>query len=441
METSLTFVITAENIDNVPGDLFDYRYEFPVIEACKKGSDKKTYWRITADLLQNETPIKIAKEEQVWTTDLPNTKGRLRVESWLEGGKVRDAAPTYIKVGKNIGRANATNIWTQTLREGWTRYNKQKQGKLGITYDDRVLYEPMLAQEWKGDALTLPFWYQPKLDGVRTIATMGSKDVVFYSRNRKIYTAYDHIRPELKQIFDKYPNVYLDGEMYKHGTSLQEISGFARRGLDSKTAAKKPQNIQLEYHVYDVFLGEEPMLYEERYKLLEDIWASVAQQGFKYVQRVETHKITADNDAEAILKNAYTNYLENGYEGLMIRLNDNYEFSKNGYHSKVLLKMKPTMDAEYKIVGYTEGTVGKSKGVLIFVLETPNNKQFTINLGMTIEDRKKEYNKMSNVEANNKTYFENTYLGKMLNIKYQDLSTDGIPMRATTEGIVVRDYE
>ena len=48
---------------------------------------------------------------------------------------------------------------------------------------------------------------------------------------------------------------------------------------------------------------------------------------------------------------------------------------------------------------------------------------------------------MSQVEENGLTHFENKYKGKMLTIKYDELSTDGVPVRARTDGIVIRDYE
>jgi ATP-dependent DNA ligase len=143
------------------------------------------------------------------------------------------------------------------------------------------------------------------------------------------------------------------------------------------------------------------------------------------------------------LTDAYKNALDDKFEGVMLRKDAKYMFSYNGYHCKNLLKIKPVRDAEYKIVGYTAGTVGKSEGVLMFELEAVDKNnivhKFTINLGLPINERKALYTKMSEIEPNGKTHYENNYAGRYLNVLFDELSDDNVPVRARTDGIVIRD--
>lgn len=149
----------------------------------------------------------------------------------------------------------------------------------GLIESDMRLYFPMLARKWKdyerkqaritktlAKALAknkkaplpaaFPMLVQPKLNGNRCLAYLHIKDggwqaVVLYSRGRKLFRSSQYLQkalyPFLNEHFDQYHrgSIYLDGEFYRHGDSLQDISGRAR---SSKTAKRKN-----EYHVYDCF--------------------------------------------------------------------------------------------------------------------------------------------------------------------------------------------
>jgi DNA ligase-1 len=100
------------------------------------------------------------------------------------------------------------------------------------------------------------------------------------------------------------------------------------------------------------------------------------------------------------------------YEGIMARNGEGkYLF---GYRSIDLQKVKRFVDAEYKVIGFTEGSAVEM-GAIVFVCETPDGQQFSVRPTGTHEERKEWF---LNGEA---------FIGKMLTVKYQELSIDGVP--------------
>ena len=75
--------------------------------------------------------------------------------------------------------------------------------------------KPMLAYPVSDKPIdyTQPVFMQPKLDGVRCLFT---KDGAF-SRAGNQFMNVEHIEYDLKPVFNRYPNLILDGELYNHG--------------------------------------------------------------------------------------------------------------------------------------------------------------------------------------------------------------------------------
>ena len=116
-------------------------------------------------------------------------------------------------------------------------------------------------------------------------------------------------------------------------------------------------------------------------------------------------------------------FIEEGYEGAMVRnISGAYALGKR---SANLQKVKTFLDGEYKIVAYTEG-VGKEEGCVIWQCETTGGRFYVRPKG---------------TQAQRQEWFNNAsqYIGKMLTVKYQELTDDGIPRFPV--GISVRDYE
>ena len=189
-------------------------------------------------------------------------------------------------------------------------------------------------------------YIQPKLDGVRCLFT---KDGAF-SRNHKQFMNVKHIEMALKSFFDQHPNVTLDGELYNHKLkhNFEKIISLVRKQKPTDTDRLDAQHL-VQFHCYD-YIDNDNQSYAERQANLT--CSNIYDAQVKYVQakRVTSYKQARDIHAQ---------YLEDGYEGSIIRLNGLYKQGR----SYDLMKFKDFSDTEATIVGYEIGK-GKRSGTL-----------------------------------------------------------------------------
>jgi DNA ligase-1 len=314
---------------------------------------------------------------------------------------------SIVKEGKNKGKKNETSIEEQTILEvqrDWDK--KRKQGyRMKNELNDTIIIKPMLAMEFKNIA-KYPIWIQPKLDGVRCLIYLKSGNIVFQSRQNTIYEPFIHLLPELKVLLSLMPeNTILDGELYTHGLGFEKITSMVRR---SKT--RHPDLDKLKYCLYD-FKSDKDVLYKER---METLFKAYSQYNFVCVNLIET-KVAKNAEDVELLHDYYT---KQGYEGIMLRNNAIYKEGR----TKDLLKYKKFFDAEFKVVGHHEG----NGGIPIFDCQV-GDKTFGVAMKGDTSSRKERMDHVTD------------YYGKMLTVKYQELSLDGIPRFPV--GICFRDYE
>lgn len=202
--------------------------------------------------------------------------------------------------------------------------------------DGSMMFEPMLAKKYED--FPGRCYSQPKLDGIRCVATAEG----LFSRQGKPITGLPHIEEALKPVFDKHPEVVLDGELYNHGMKDQ----FEKIVSAVRKKAGHPDAGKVQYHLYDAHLGgDEP--FSERRQWLLNTFLDVFEITPGCLQHVPTdHVGTAD-----LLDALYGEYLEDGYEGQMVRLDRPYENKRSGS----LLKRKEFDDGEFKIRAVLEG--------------------------------------------------------------------------------------
>lgn len=105
-----------------------------------------------------------------------------------------------------------------------------------------------------------------KINGTRCLIYF--KDDALHTASRGAITydiAISHIinHPKLIAFFRENPNLMLDGEIYKHGWTLNKISGLARKEETDEEAR------HLEYYLYDVVDIEKS--FKERLEILNSI--------------------------------------------------------------------------------------------------------------------------------------------------------------------------
>ena len=249
--------------------------------------------------------------------------------------------------------------------------------------------KPMLAIEMEEKLVKFPAYIQPKLDGIRCLIYQHSDQIIFQSRQNKLFEPFLHLLPDLEKIFKDQPDLILDGELYCHGLGFEAVTSMVRR---AKT--RHPDVEKINYVIYDCITNEP---YKSRMNKINIF--------LKYVFFIETIEVTKMTEIE----DAHSHYTDYGYEGIMIRGNGLYKHGR----SKDLLKYKKFKDSEYLVVGHAEGT-GAHAGTAIFVCQT-ENKTFNVVMNGPLEKRREMLQHIGD------------YYGKYLTVKYQELSLDGIP--------------
>lgn len=430
----------------IPGNLTEDRktWLFPQVNS-KNSHGKTTEWRICVKLFHvdnNAIPadgtddrfIEIADEYFDNKPIDSSLRGWIKVDSRIEGGVIKKSTPTVIHKGKNAGKASATNVFCQALRDALGIHNKQMRKAVTTaganTNTERL--PPMLAQVLKDQKTALKFddkiYVQRKYNGVRTVTTSdvidGNYSIIMYSRRKLLYPGFQYIKDELKPVLEMYwsegRQLYLDGEIYKHGVPLQDISGQSRRET-------KDDDAKYDYMIYDCFIANEPELkYEARKAILDEVFENF---NLKYAKPVETFEVESMEEIQAL----YTAFLEEEFEGAMVRTNSPYRYSYNEHHCKHLLKIKPTYDHEFKVVGWETGEKGKAADALMIICTTDEGKNFPCTPAMEIPDRIALAKKMATIEENGNTHFQNHWENVMIIVYYDELSRDKVPQRARTK--------
>ena len=203
---------------------------------------------------------------------------------------------------------------------------------------------------------------QPKLDGVRCVFTKNGA----FSRTGKQFKNVDHIERGLRGFFKKYPDIVLDGELYNHKlkNDFEKIISLVRK--TKPTLAHKHEASKLvEYHLYD-FIND--LNYENRIRFIEGLFRSGNAYAHPSIKVVTTHYVEQESNARIF----HDEFLSQGYEGTIIRLNKPYE-CKRSYN---LQKFKDFEDAEATIVGYELGK-GKRKGTIgKFLMQDDDGNKF-----------------------------------------------------------------
>ena len=328
----------------------------------------------------------------------------------LQNGKKQHVTDT-IKKGKNIGRSNETTPEEQAIFEAQAKWTRKKEKDYRETIEELNIeektssfggYLPMLAHKYKDHSSKIkwPAYCQPKLDGIRSVAKKENNQVTLWFRSGKQVKTMQHIEEALNKVMQ-------DGELYIHNEDFNKLGGSIRKdvNLDFETAKK------VEYHIYDF-----PRIKTSDNLLLEHIPYKHRLDAFnnrKIVHTLVSVETTIINDEDE-MKELFSRYVEQGYEGVMIR---NIGMAYKQKRSYDLLKYKEFDDAEYLIVGYEEGRGQLAGAVGSFICKMKNGQTFKAKL------------KGKDVTELLKKYFENPslFINKELTVQYQGLSKDGIP--------------
>jgi len=340
---------------------------------------------------------------QEWTIEVVGNK--YRTHSGQVGGIITTNEWTIV-YGKNEGKANATTDSEQTMKEAIAKRTKKLESGYfeNIKHINKTQYfEPMLASKWEDskDKISYPIFSQPKLDGIRCIVT---KDGMF-SRNGKPIISAPHIRESLSEVFEVYPDIVLDGELYadKFANDFNKIVSLVKKSKPTDADLKESKK-NIQYWIYD--LPDNGIQFGDRCDRLHDLFKAFDSFS-KHCIEVETTLCMSEDDVVDL----YEEYVDAGFEGQMLRTNGKYENKR----SKNLMKHKSFIDEEYIIKGIVEGEGNRTGTAGYMVFETADGKPFKSNVKGTWEET-------AEMLKNKKQL-----IGKQATIKYFNLTPDGIP--------------
>jgi DNA ligase-1 len=354
---------------------------------------------------------------QEWTIEVSDNK--YRTHSGQVGGQITTNVWTVV-YGKNEGKANGTTDNEQALKEAIAKRTKKLESGYfeSITnIDTKQYFEPMLAAKWEDykDKLTYPIYSQAKLDGIRCILT---KDGMF-SRNGKPIISAPHIFDSVKPLFETNPNLIFDGELYadKFANDFNKIVSLVKKTKPTADDLKESKEL-IEYHIYDLPSSDKNFI-QRAYDLA--ILFETRSELHPHCRIVETYKVPS----EEVVTELYEKYVEEGYEGQMLRLDGKYENKR----SKNLLKHKSFVDEEYTILDICEGEGNRTGTAGYMVFETAEGKPFKSNVKGTWDETAEMLKSKKQL------------IGKQATIKYFNLTPDGIPRFPFVINIDRNSYE
>lgn len=315
--------------------------------------------------------------------------------------------------GKNIGRSNETTAEEQAMKEAEAEWKKRTEKGYFAKIKDidkSTIFKPMLANKWEDrmDKITYPVYSQPKLDGIRCIVRSDG----MWTRTGKPIISAPHIFEALKPMLEKNPDLIFDGELYtdKYANDFNAIVSLVKKTKPTAQDLKDSAKV-IEYHIYDLPSHDDTFL--ERNRMLTGI------QLPKCCKLVRTDFCQTENHVNAL----YEMYVEEGYEGQMIRLNEKYENKR----SNSLLKHKSFIDEEYEIVGVEEGGGNLTGMVGALIFESKQGDTFTASVNGGWDFLKELWKDRKSL------------VGKEATIKYFNITPDGKPRFPKVTAI--RDYE
>ena len=346
------------------------------------------------------------KKTRIWFMEQEDNK--YRTTSGLADGKQTTTAWTIVG-GKNLGRSNETSGEEQATSEVEAHYAK----KLRVDYHHSIetikedkIFKPMLAAKWedvqgKIDYAEQTVFVQPKLDGIRCIAT---KDGMFTRGGKVIYGA-PHINEELIPLFEKFPELILDGELYNHELKddFNQIVSMVKKAKPNAVDLDISKDM-VQYHVYDCAVSG--LSFSERYADLQELLGEADPYTIVCVDtKVATNEVEIDD--------IYARYIELGYEGGIVRLDGEYQQKR----SNLLLKRKDFDDEEFEITRIEEGK-GNWSGVAkrVFFRDHQNGNE-ECGAGLA-GDRESAREILMNADE---------YIGKKVTIQFFKRTPDGVP--------------
>lgn len=284
-------------------------------------------------------------------------------------------------------------------------------GKLAIGCDAEVINKALpgsipvfgvqLAREFNPDQMQYPAFASEKLDGMRCLLFVTYAGVKLLTRTGKAIDSLPHIAAA----FSRLPLGVYDGELLHQNGLFADTISICRK---SEPVADS-QHVR--FHVFDYINLPEwdnPVSpAKDRFHRLGEIFSKYLSTNPESIAWVVVEHYVVKNSLDLSL--LHDKFIAADFEGTMIQFDRPYN-KKRTYD---LMKLKNFLSTEATVGGYRDGT-GKFKGMMgaLEVIDTKTQVVFRCGSGFSVVERKlpKEF-----------------WLGKVIEIQYQELTKDNVP--------------
>jgi len=250
----------------------------------------------------------------------------------------------------------------------------------------------VLASVYRPGIDPAPYWISEKLDGVRAIWV--GKELRFRSGN---------IVEAPRWFTDGLPPTPLDGELWLGRASFDRVSATVRKSPPDDAAWRA-----VRYMVFE--LPGAGGSFTERIAEIRRIVAASASAA-PWLRQVEQFRVT---DAGALTRKL-DEVVAAGGEGLVLHLADAPYVAGR---TEILLKLKPLLDAEAKVVAHLPGKGRHAGRMGALLVEMPDGRRFRIGTGFTDAQREAP-----------------PPVGSIVTYRYRDLTSRGLPRFASFQRV------
>ena len=428
--------LTPDGVSIFPDEVPIYQ----VSDKDSRGTDESFTWALPPLYKQNKNG-----KYSIWQIMYYQPIKKIYTVSGQLGGTLRIyPKDVKVKTGHNLGR--------QAQIDADSKYNmKFDEGRRPFGSTEPVhTFNVNLAKQYELGRDQIKRWpvsVQPKLDGIRGYAYRVNGDVKIMSRKHKAHPNLKVLREQLQQLFDLLPEgTYIDGELFSPDMSFNQISSAVR------SQTYKPANDQLFYYIFDIVYPAELGIeaWEDRVAHTNHYYqAYLAQHPVTLIQLVPEFMVFDHHD----LVLYRDSFIEQGYEGLMIRqyagtvtdmtgspyqldpstrteesmkISRYHQSSSTGDRPLNILKFK-TIEEEEGIVVDIDSGEGTKKGVGMVIVKDKRGNIVRMAVRATDELRSEW---LRNKEQ---------YIGLPFTFEYQELTEDGVPRFPI--GKAFRNYE
>ncbi len=281
-----------------------------------------------------------------------------------------------------------------TVNDQWEKVNGKKLFSV---------FECQLANQYKPEKAKKYgriFYSSIKMDGLRCLC-YGDK---FHTRNNKAIEGFEFIIEEANQIINHFDLDFLDGELFSFDLPFSEIQGAVMRNKNIDENQKRMIS-------YNVFAAVNESILKlptsSMVALLSRIKDYIKANNLSHINIVEQTEI--QNDPE-IIKQKCIEYVEKGFEGVMLRSVDkSYDFKR----SDALLKFKMFKEDDFIVTELLEGE-GDLVGSLGKMVVKSKDGKITSKVGTGFKDHERMYFWKHPKEI----------IGKLVEIKFQEITED-----------------